>query len=46
MFLEISSNQHIRMICEASCDPEVMMLKIQRCISEINYIFKINQNKI
>ncbi len=34
-------NLHIRMISEGSCyTTEVMMLKIQRCITEINYILK------
>ncbi len=35
-------NQHITMISEGSCDTEtgVMMLKIQRCVTEINSILK------
>ncbi len=31
-------NQHIKMISERSCDTEVMMLKIQLCITGINDI--------
>ncbi len=38
MFLEQQIN--IRMISEGSCDTEVMMLKIQLCITGINYISK------
>ncbi len=33
------------MISEGSCDTEVMMLKIQLCITEINYILKYIQIK-
>ncbi len=41
MFPTLIINQHIRMISERSCDTEdVMMLKIQLCITTINYVLK------
>ncbi len=44
--LSWAANQHIRMISEGSCDTEdwVMMLKIQICITGINY-FKIYSHR-
>ncbi len=41
----LSTNQYVRMISEGSCDTEdrVMMLEIQLCITEINYILKYIQ---
>ncbi len=33
-------NQQIRMISEGSCDTEEIMLKIQLCVTGINYILK------
>ncbi len=42
---KVAANQHIRMISEdhVTLKTEVMMLKIQLCITEINYILKYIQ---